>query len=289
MLGIETAGETCAAALVELPVPGAVGAGREGRVVAEALVRRANQHGARLAPLVAAVLEMGGARPDEVAAVALSAGPGSYTGLRIGASLAKGFCEASGAALVAVPSLDALAEAARPAVLAGERLLAAFPSRRGEVYAALYLRTESDLGGRPDLDLLGPSALHGLSPAGAHGPVDANSADTDPEPIDPEPFDPELAALLFDATPGYTVLRYATPLAVEDAASWADGRGPLVLVGEGAARLVAALGPDAFLGESVAAPSAAVVARIGAQRLAAGLTEDLAAWAPMYLKAWGGG
>lgn len=271
VLGIETAGETCAVALAEVYGPNGAA-----RVVAEATLRRANQHGMRLAPLVAMVLEMGGAVASDVAAVAVSAGPGSYTGLRIGASLAKGFCEATGAALVAVSSLDALAEAARPAVLAGERLLAAFPSRRGEVYAALYLRNESDLGSRPDIDLAHARA--------AAVPVFAPVADAD------EPFDIERATLLFDALPGYDLLRRATPLAIDDAAGWADeGRGPLVLVGDGAPRLVAALGPDALLSEAVAAPSAAVVARMGARRWAAGLVEDVGAWAPLYLKAWGGG
>ena len=280
VLGIETAGETCAVALAEVYGPDGAS-----RVVAEATLRRANQHGTRLAPLVAMVLEMGGARADDVAAVAVSAGPGSYTGLRIGASLAKGFCEATGAALVAVPSLDALAEAARPAVLAGERLLAAFPSRRGEVYAALYLRNESDLGSRPDLDLAAAhaAALLATVPGPAHL-LRGAAADAD------EPFDPEMAALLFDAVPGYNLLRRATPLTIDDAAEWADeGRGPLVLAGEGAPRLVAALGPDALLPETVAGPSAAVVARMGARRWAAGLVEDVATWAPLYLKAWGGG
>lgn len=264
VLGLETAGETCGAAVFALDPARRDGAGR---VVAHAFVRRANQHAARLAPLVAHVLDGAGATPDDVVAVAVSAGPGSYTGLRIGASLAKGFCEGTGAALVAVPSLDALAEAARPAVLAGERLLVAFPSRRGEVYAALYLRNESDLGVRPDIDLMPPEG-----------------------PGDDEPLDPEIAALLFDPLPGYDVLRGSTPLAVEDADAWADeGRGPLVLAGDGAVRLIALLGPDALLPETVAAPSAEVVARLGARRWAAGLTEDVAAWAPLYLKAWGGG
>ena len=236
VLGLETAGETCGVAAFALDPARRDGAGR---VVAEAYVRRPNQHAARLAPLVQTVLDAAGAAPADVAAVALSAGPGSYTGLRIGASLAKGFCEATGAALVAVCSLDALAEAARPAVLAGERLAAVFPSRRGEVYAALYLRTESDLGVRPDIDLLPPD--------------DEGEA---------EPLDPEIAALLFDPLPGYDVLRGATPLPIEEAAAWAsEGRGPLVLAGDGAPRLVAVVGPDALLPETVAAPSAAVVAR----------------------------
>ena len=266
VLGLETAGETCGAAVFAL-TPGRRDG--SGRTLAHAFVRRANQHAARLAPLVAHVLDGAGAVPEDVVAVAVSAGPGSYTGLRIGASLAKGFCEGTGAALVAVPSLDALAEAARPAVLAGERLAAVFPSRRGEVYAALYLRTESDLGIRPDIDLM---------PQG-----DERDEDDD------APLDREIAALLFDALPGYDVLRGATPLAIDDADAWADeGRGPLVLAGDGAARLVAALGPDALLPETVAAPSAEVVARMGARRYAAGLVEDVAAWAPFYLKAWGG-
>ena len=87
-------------------------------------------HARRLAPLVAQAFEHAGRAPAELDAVAVAAGPGSFTGLRIGASTAKGLCLATGAALVAVPSHHALAEPARD----GD--LVVLPSRRGEVLAS---------------------------------------------------------------------------------------------------------------------------------------------------------
>ena len=79
------------------------------------------------------VLVAAGASRSELVAVAVSAGPGSYTGLRIGVSTAKGIAEALSIPLIAVPSLSACAEASN---VQGS-VLAAFPSRRGEVFAAL--------------------------------------------------------------------------------------------------------------------------------------------------------
>ena len=131
LLAIETATDVCSAALHD---------GR--RALADASVRVPRSHAARLAPLVRDLLAHVGAAPPDLDAVAVSAGPGSYTGLRIGASTAKGLAVATGAALVAVPSLDAMARAAWP-VAGLDPILAAFPSRRGEVYAAPF-RPEAD-------------------------------------------------------------------------------------------------------------------------------------------------
>src|SRR5690606_20354353 len=72
-----------------------------------------NVHGQKLMPLVDGLLRHIGLRSDELDAVAVSAGPGSYTGLRIGASTAKGLAYALGIPLIAVDTLDALARRAK--------------------------------------------------------------------------------------------------------------------------------------------------------------------------------
>ncbi len=120
-LGIETATDVCAAALLDGEA-----------VVFEASIRVPRSHGRRLAPLVEQAFAHVGRAPGDLGLVAVSAGPGSYTGLRIGMSLAKGLALATGARLAAVPTLDALASTApdRPVVVV-------LPSRRGEVYAAV--------------------------------------------------------------------------------------------------------------------------------------------------------
>lgn len=72
-------------------------------------------------------------------AVAVSEGPGSYTGLRIGVSTAKGLCYALNIPLIAIPSLKVLTqEAIRQGVDAADYYCPMIDARRMEVYAALY-------------------------------------------------------------------------------------------------------------------------------------------------------
>lgn len=93
-------------------------------------------HGRALAPLVARVLADVDDGADSLDVVAVSIGPGSFTGLRTGLGLAKGMAYALRCALVPVPTLDALAAVA--AAEAGELVCPMLDARKGEVYAAVY-------------------------------------------------------------------------------------------------------------------------------------------------------
>lgn len=149
LLALDTATDICALALWE--------GGPGGRVVATLTLRRGQEHAARLVPAIDALLAAAGAHTSDLAAVAVSAGPGSYTGLRIGASTAKALCLATGAALVPVATLDALALAAGPTMRPREVLVVVLPSRRGEVYAAAFaVMSDAD---KTLLPLLPPTAL----------------------------------------------------------------------------------------------------------------------------------
>ncbi len=109
-------------------------AGDDGEVVAEAC-ERVTTHSEKLLPLVERVLAAAGARIGDVTAVACGAGPGSFTGLRIGMATAKGLCWATGRPLVLVSSLAALALNAPP----GEALLVPLiDARKGEVFAGFF-------------------------------------------------------------------------------------------------------------------------------------------------------
>ncbi|HEX7571491.1 MAG TPA: tRNA (adenosine(37)-N6)-threonylcarbamoyltransferase complex dimerization subunit type 1 TsaB [Bacteroidota bacterium] len=132
VLGIETATTVCAAALV-----------RGGRVVAESLLDAGRVHAEKLMGQIVAVLGPDGVKSLD--GVAVSIGPGSFTGLRIGVSVAKGIAFAGNIPLVGVPTLEALALHAAEAghVEAGTRLLAALDARRDEVYCQLFDVTES--------------------------------------------------------------------------------------------------------------------------------------------------
>lgn len=101
--------------------------------------RTGRNHTVELMPNILRLLSEAGARADELEAVAVAIGPGSYTGLRIGLSVAKGFCLAHGAALVAVPTLDISAMASP---LRDGLLCAVLQAGRGRLAAGFY-RAES--------------------------------------------------------------------------------------------------------------------------------------------------
>lgn len=140
LLALETATDLCHVALLQ-----------DGRVLRDDTVREPRSHASKLAPLVATVLAQEGRALAELDAVAVSAGPGSFTGLRIGVSTAKGVAFAADAALIGVPTLKAIA-ATLPA--SEDPVLVTMQSRRGEVYAGLY-----GIDGESPSVLLEPTAL----------------------------------------------------------------------------------------------------------------------------------
>jgi tRNA threonylcarbamoyladenosine biosynthesis protein TsaB len=79
-----------------------------------------------------------GASIEEVTAVAIASGPGSFSGIRVGMSAGKAMALARGIPLVGIPTLDAIALAARPA----PRVWSILPAGRGQLYVAAY-RTDT--------------------------------------------------------------------------------------------------------------------------------------------------
>lgn len=92
-------------------------------------------HSERLMPALVRLLAEAGVEPGELDLIAVSVGPGSFTGVRIGVATAKGLAYALGKPLVAVGSLDALAYGAS---LGGSYVCPLIDARRGRVYTALY-------------------------------------------------------------------------------------------------------------------------------------------------------
>ena len=116
---------------------------RDGRIAAQLTLRRPRAHDAHLVPMIADALRYAGMAASDLTAVAVSSGPGSYVGLRIGAATAKGLAEATGAQLVSVPGPLAWASLAAPLAAPGDCIVAAFDARRNEAYAAAF-RVASD-------------------------------------------------------------------------------------------------------------------------------------------------
>lgn len=86
-------------------------------------------------PQIESMARDAGVSLDDVGAVAVSIGPGSFTGLRVGLSIAKGFALARGCALIGVPTLEIVS---RPFAEAGVRCVAVAPAGRGRVVWARF-------------------------------------------------------------------------------------------------------------------------------------------------------
>jgi len=121
---------------------GSVAVDDGGSIVEEQSLEAERSHAESLPLLVGDLLRETGIQLTAGDAIAVSSGPGSFTGLRIGFSLAKGLAFAVGAAVVAVPTLDALAVAALPWE---GRLCCCLDARKQEVYAALYARRNGNV------------------------------------------------------------------------------------------------------------------------------------------------
>ena len=136
ILCIETGTDVCS-----------VGIARDGRLLSLRESDEGRDHARKVGVFVDELLRENRLSPDELDAVAVGKGPGSYTGLRIGVSFAKGLCYGIRKPLIAVGSLDALAEVAREDYEAGivdvddwesARLCPMVDARRMEVYARVF-------------------------------------------------------------------------------------------------------------------------------------------------------
>lgn len=110
------------------------------RVVAEHSWPSARRHTVELTPHVDALLAQSGVRPADLNAVAVATGPGSFTGLRVALSLAKGLTLAIDAALIGVPTLDVVAYPHQGQPLA---VCAVVQAGRGRLCWGVYQHSET--------------------------------------------------------------------------------------------------------------------------------------------------
>lgn len=124
LLALETSGMVGGAALV-----------RDGELIHQVTLEEGLRHGTDLIPAAQACLQAGGLKPQELAAVVVSRGPGSYTGTRIGVMAACSVAYGAGLPVVGVSSLAALAWEARTL---GRIIVPFQDARRDEVFTAVY-------------------------------------------------------------------------------------------------------------------------------------------------------
>lgn len=156
LLALETSGWSASVALIA-----------RGELVAERTTPESERVAQSLLPTVHQLLQATNVTPRELSAIAVASGPGSFTGLRLGVTAAKTLAFATGAKLVAVNTLDALAVQAQQAT--GEPIWSVLDAQRGDVFAASYERRDLAQLGQSDptklfsgdqwLALLAPGSL----------------------------------------------------------------------------------------------------------------------------------
>lgn len=109
---------------------------RNGKVLAEATAQPEVTHSRRLLGSVDWVMQAAGVSWEELDGIAISLGPGSFTGLRIGMAAAKGIVFAAQKPLIGVPTLDAIAALSCPVI--DRPLWCLLDARKQEIYAACY-------------------------------------------------------------------------------------------------------------------------------------------------------
>lgn len=124
ILAVDTATQSCSVAILN-----------GGRLSCELVTLKEETHSKHLMGLIRNVLEMAGISVSDLDGMAVTIGPGSFTGLRIGVSTVKGMAHALDKPVVGISSLDALAwQCGECAYL----ICAILDARKGEVYAATY-------------------------------------------------------------------------------------------------------------------------------------------------------
>ncbi|MGZ9734363.1 tRNA (adenosine(37)-N6)-threonylcarbamoyltransferase complex dimerization subunit type 1 TsaB [Flavobacterium sp. GNP002] len=125
ILNIETATKNCSVALA-----------KNGKtIVCKEIAEEGYSHAERLHVFIEEIIKEAGIKLNDLSAIAVSQGPGSYTGLRIGVSAAKGLCYALDIPLIAVDTLQALAS---QVAISNGLIIPMIDARRMEVYSAVF-------------------------------------------------------------------------------------------------------------------------------------------------------
>ncbi|MCJ7497506.1 MAG: tRNA (adenosine(37)-N6)-threonylcarbamoyltransferase complex dimerization subunit type 1 TsaB [candidate division Zixibacteria bacterium] len=131
ILGIDTATQVLALGIIE-----------EDKILSELRFNAGQTHAQILLPNIQSILKDTALELEDLDGIALSIGPGSFTGLRIGLATAKGLCFASGKPLLSVPTLDGLVYFNRSLPYP---LVPVLDAKKNEVYSAVYNTREGVL------------------------------------------------------------------------------------------------------------------------------------------------
>ena len=127
LLVIETSGNTCGFAVSV-----------DGHIQKVSYLGDRSSLSQRIMGLIDETLRAAGCDVHQLNGIAVSLGPGSWTGLRIGVTTAKSLAQALGVPLVGVPTFEAVARALHDSIVPRARLIIYTPCRKGEVYVAVF-------------------------------------------------------------------------------------------------------------------------------------------------------
>src|SRR3954467_10077441 len=126
-LAVETSGRAGSLAIAE-----------DGHVLAEEQFSHGLKHAAGIIPIIDRLCASRGWKPADIEEIYVSAGPGSFTGLRVGITVAKTLAFATGAKLVAVPSGRVIAHNAPPEA---SNVMIVLDAKRDQIFTARYSRS----------------------------------------------------------------------------------------------------------------------------------------------------
>lgn len=145
VLGIETATMTGGLALID-----------DEKLISEYTLNMKTTHSSRLMPALYWMLKDASLDKDQINGIAVSIGPGSFTGLRIGLATAKGLAMGLNIPFVTVPTLDALAN---NATYSDHQICPVLDARKKEVYFAFYRYEDNILTRKSPYQVISPDAL----------------------------------------------------------------------------------------------------------------------------------
>ncbi|PKM83391.1 MAG: tRNA (adenosine(37)-N6)-threonylcarbamoyltransferase complex dimerization subunit type 1 TsaB [Firmicutes bacterium HGW-Firmicutes-14] len=140
ILGVDTATSVAGAAVIE-----------EDRLISERFVNNLKTHSENIIPMIKQVMDDAGIKPDHLHAIAVTGGPGSFTGLRIGMSVAKTMGQVLNIPVIAISTLRMLAWNVYGV---NGIICPVLDARRNQVYTAVYRSAPGDFE-----ELLNPAAL----------------------------------------------------------------------------------------------------------------------------------
>ncbi|HET55319.1 MAG TPA: tRNA (adenosine(37)-N6)-threonylcarbamoyltransferase complex dimerization subunit type 1 TsaB [Ignavibacteria bacterium] len=143
ILAIETSDRLCSVAILI-----------DDKYYSEININGKHIHSEKLIPMVNEILNSNNIDISQVNSIAISEGPGSFTGLRIGMAAAKGIAAGSGLPIIPVPTFIALANKIADYLLVGQRFAIAKKASKDEVYFVKFVKTQKGIEELISLSLL---------------------------------------------------------------------------------------------------------------------------------------